>query len=74
MRKKTLGTTIILRPFNDAHSGRPMRLGLQLQSVQYDLQDDFVRVTDEADRSAVLVLLRVAFLGKCDNQGLGPRV
>ena len=25
------------------------------------------RVTDEADRSAVLALLQIAFLGKCDD-------
>ena len=43
------------------------------QSVQYDLQHDFAWVADEANRSLVLVLLQVAFLGKCDDQGLGPR-
>ena len=37
------------------------------QSVQYDLQHDFASVTDEADRSVVLVLLQAAFLGKCDD-------
>ena len=42
-------------------------LCLWLQSVQYDLQHDFAWVTDEADRSVVLILLQVAFLGKCDN-------
>ena len=31
-------------------------------------------VTDEAYRSVVLALLQVAFLGKCDDLGLGPRV
>ena len=36
-------------------------------SVQYDLQLDFAWVTDEADRSVVLALLQVAFLGKCDD-------
>ena len=46
-------------------------LRLWLQSVQYDLQRDFAWVTDEADHSAVLALLQVAFLGKCDDQGLG---
>ena len=36
-------------------------------------QPDFALVTDEADRSVVLALLQVAFLGKRDDQGLGPR-
>ena len=40
-------------------------LCLWLQSVQYNLQHDFVWVADEADRSVVLALLQVAFLGKC---------
>ena len=43
-----------------------------LQSVQYDLQHDFAWVADEADRSVVLALLQVAFLGECDDQRLGP--
>ena len=38
-----------------------------LQSVQYGLQYDFAWVTDEADRSVVLALLQVAFLGMCDD-------
>ena len=42
-----------------------------LQSVQYDLQHDFAWVTDEAYCPVVLALLQVAFLGKCDDQGLG---
>ena len=42
-------------------------LRLWLQSAQYDLQHDFAWVTDEADRSVVLALLQVAFLGKCDD-------
>ena len=42
-------------------------LRLCLQPVQYDLQHDFAWVTDEADRSVVLALLQVAFLGKCDD-------
>ena len=42
-------------------------LRLWLQSLQYDLQHDFAWVADEADRSAVLALLEVAFLGKCDD-------
>ena len=41
-------------------------LRLWLLSVHYDLQHDFAWVTDEADRSIVLTLLQVAFLGKCD--------
>ena len=40
-------------------------LRLWLQSVQYDLQHDFAWVADEADRSVVLALLQVAFLGNC---------
>ena len=48
-------------------------LRLQFQSIQYDLQHDFAWVADEADRSVVLVLLQVAFLWKCDDQGLGLR-
>ena len=42
-------------------------LRLRLQTVWYDLQHDFAWVTDEADRSVVLALLQVAFLGKCDD-------
>ena len=38
-----------------------------LQSVQYDPQHDFARMADEANRSVVLALLQVAFLGKCDD-------
>ena len=38
-----------------------------LQSVQYDLQNDFAWVADETDRSVVLALMQVAFLGKCDD-------
>ena len=48
-------------------------LHLWLQSVQYDLQHDFAWVADEAYRSVVLALLQVAFLGKYDDQGLGPQ-
>ena len=40
-------------------------LRLWLKSVQYDLQNDFAWVTDEADRLVVLALLQVAFLEKC---------
>ena len=32
-----------------------------------------VFLADDADRSVVLVLLQVVFLGKRDDQGLGPR-
>ena len=46
---------------------------LRLHSVPNDLQHVFARMVVEADRSVVLVLLQVAFLGKCDDQGLGPR-
>ena len=42
-------------------------LRLRLQSVQYDLQHDIAWVADEADRSVVLALLLVAFLGKCND-------
>ena len=40
--------------------------------VQYDLKHDFPWVADKADRSVVLALLQIAFLGKCDDQGLSP--
>ena len=42
-------------------------LRLWLESVRYGLQHDFAWVAEEADRSVVLALLRVAFLGKCDD-------
>ena len=48
-------------------------LRLWLQSVQYDLQHDFAWVTNETGRSLVLALLPPVILGKCDDQGLGPR-
>ena len=48
-------------------------LRLSLQSVSHDLQHDFALVADEADHSVVLALMKVAFLGKCDDQGLDPR-
>ena len=38
-------------------------LRLWLHSVQYDFHHDFTRVTDKADRSVLLALLQVAFLG-----------
>ena len=37
------------------------------------LQHDFAWVAGEGDRLVVLALLQVAFLGKCDDQGLGPQ-
>ena len=46
-------------------------LRLQLESVQYDLQQEFTWVADEACCSVALALLQVAFLGKCDDQELG---
>ena len=42
-------------------------LRLWLQSVQYDLQQDFAWMADEADRSVVLALLQIAFLENCDD-------
>ena len=42
-------------------------LRLWLQSVPYDLQHDFAWVTDEAYCSVVLALLKVVFLGKCND-------
>ena len=48
-------------------------LHLWYQSVQYELQHDFAWVTDEADHLVVLALQQVAFLGKCDDKGLGPQ-
>ena len=44
--------------------------GLNLVSMIFNMT---AWMTDEADRSVVLALLQVAFLGKCDDQGLGPR-
>ena len=46
---------------------------LLLQSVQCDLLHDFAWVAGETYRSVVLALPQVAFLGKRDDQGLGPR-
>ena len=48
-------------------------LRLRLLSVQYDLQHDFAWMADEADRSVVLALLQIAFLGKCNDRRLNPR-
>ena len=42
-------------------------LRLWLRSVAYGLQHDFAWMADEADRSVVLALLQVAFLGKSDD-------
>ena len=42
-------------------------------SFSNDLRHDFAWTADEADRSVVLTLLQVAFLGKCDEQGLDPQ-
>ena len=47
-------------------------LCLWLESVQSDLQHDFVWVADDADRSEVLALLQIAFVGKCNDKGLVP--
>ena len=49
------------------------RLRLWLQSVQNDLQHHFAWVANETDRSVVLALLQVAFLGNCCDLGLGQR-
>ena len=38
-----------------------------LESVQFDLQHDFVWMAGEADRSVVLALLQVAVFGKFDD-------
>ena len=46
---------------------------MRLPSVQCDLQNDFAWVADGADRPVVLALPQIAFFGKCDDQGLGPR-
>ena len=37
------------------------------------LQHDFAWVAVEVDHFVVLAQLHVAFLGKCDDQGLGPQ-
>ena len=42
-------------------------LRLWVQSVKYDLQHDFAWVAHETGRSVDLVLLKGAFLGKCDD-------
>ena len=63
---------MVLLPALKPAGSSAMIFCLWLQSIQYDLQHDFAWVTDEADCSVVLALLQVAFLGKCDDQGLGP--
>ena len=45
----------------------------QLPSVQYALKHDFAWLDDEAECLVVLALLQGALLGKCDDQGLGPK-
>ena len=49
-------------------------LRLRLQFVQYDLQHiNFDWMADKVDCSIVVALLQVAFVGECDDQGLGPQ-
>ena len=48
-------------------------LSLWLQFVQYDLQHDLAWAAHRADRSVDLALLKVVFLGKSGDQGLGPQ-
>ena len=45
---------------------------LRLQFVQYDLQRDVAWMAGGAENLVVLELLQFAFLGKCDDRGLGP--
>ena len=67
-------------------SGSPTRFNTFLERILADASEDHGgtistggRTTtnpcfaDEVDRSVVLALLQVAFLGKCDDQGLGPQ-
>ena len=67
-------------------SGSPTRFNTFLERIMADASEDHGgtistggRTTtnpcfaDEVDRSVVLALLQVAFLGKCDDQGLGPQ-
>ena len=60
-------SVVLLSVLKFACSSAMIFSALMLQSVQYDLQHDTARVTDEADSSVVLALLLVAFLGKCDD-------
>ena len=64
---------VLLPALKPACSSAMIFSRLRLQSAQYDLQQDFAWVTDETYCSVVLALLQVAFLGKYDDQGLGPR-
>ena len=41
---------------------------LGFQPIQDDFQNDFARMTDEADSSVVLAELQVAFFRECNNQ------
>ena len=41
---------------------------LRLKPIQNDFQHEFARMTDEADRSVVLIELKVALFGECYNQ------
>ena len=45
---------------------------LGFQPIQDDFQDDFARMTDEADSSAVLAELQVTHFRECNNQRLSP--
>ena len=60
------GDVVLLPALKPTYSS-VMIFSLWFQSVQYDIQSDFAWVTDEADRSVVLALLQVAFLGKCND-------
>ena len=65
MRRLKICSVVLLPAVKPAFSDDLLRLWLQ--SVQYDLQRDFARVTDEADRSVVLALVQVSFLATCDD-------
>ena len=45
---------------------------LGFQPIQDDFQNDFARMTDEADSSVVLAELQVALFRECNNQRLSP--
>ena len=47
-------------------------LCLWLQSVQNYFEHYFTRVANQADSTIILALLKIAFLGEGDNQGLSP--
>ena len=59
--------SVVLLPAMKPACSSANNLRFWLQSVQYDLQQDFAWVTDEAYCWVVLALLQVAFLGKCDD-------